>query len=229
MYHCATTPPQHMKSVADYFDSQIKTAAELLIDPSGNTLIPINKIHDDSGLGAPHYSAHLHEIFGAYFNMAITDDPSPRLSLTTRSESPFHKALQQDAIFHFAYYSAKKIPRCRPSLRSKAYIMDPYLWVCYCYQVPLCTGDVIAHGVEHAAAQTFRDSLRVVFPKASMEIRDQLVRVFISIVAYVDVQHRLTAAAVNPAQGISEEEVCSTLEVMHDLAQSLLQVAGKKK
>jgi len=88
MYHCATTPPRAMQRVATYFDAQVKSLVELTIDPSGNTLIPLSMIHDDGGLGAPHYSAHLHEIFGAFRNMAITDDPNPpRLSLTTRTES----------------------------------------------------------------------------------------------------------------------------------------------
>ena len=88
LYHCATTPPAHMAPVAKYFDRRVHKMVELLIDPSGDTMVPLSAIHDDGGAGAPSYSAHLNEIYGAYRTMALEHNPAtPRLQLTTRAET----------------------------------------------------------------------------------------------------------------------------------------------
>jgi hypothetical protein len=77
-----------MKEVATFFDNSVKEMLQITIDPTGNTIIPTHILHDDHGMGAPHYSAHLHELFGAFKHMSISDDPNPpRIPLTTRSES----------------------------------------------------------------------------------------------------------------------------------------------
>jgi hypothetical protein len=60
---------------------------ELIVDPSGNTLVPKHSIHDTNGLAAPAYSKHLEEIYGAYKLMSMTNDPTvPKLSLTTTTD-----------------------------------------------------------------------------------------------------------------------------------------------
>jgi hypothetical protein len=144
-----------------------------------------------------------------------------------RKESPFDRLLQKDPVFKFAYYSAKKIPRSRPSLKKKAYISDPYLWMCYAYHVPLTTGDVVSHGVERPAAQTLRESLKQIYPRSSADVRDQIVRLFITIVSYLDVQHRLSQCAA-AHEGMEQDEILSVLEVFADQGEALMRLASKK-
>jgi ribonuclease HI len=84
LYHCATTPPKHMKRVAEFFDDTVIRLYQHMIDPSGHTKIPKHIVHDESGLGVPNYTANLHDLFGAFERMSLEDDPRvPSVSLTT--------------------------------------------------------------------------------------------------------------------------------------------------
>jgi len=74
---------------------------ERLVDPSGRTRIPEELIHDTAGLGVPHYSAYLHEIFGAFERMALEDDKTvPHVPLTTTTITTVTRA-QIDAQWLF--------------------------------------------------------------------------------------------------------------------------------
>lgn len=102
LYHCATTPPRYMAKVADYFDSMVIRLYEFMIDASGRTKIPADIAHDVGGLGVPHYSANLNEIFGAFERMSLEDDPSvPRVSLTTTSLDTTTTQAQVDSQWMF--------------------------------------------------------------------------------------------------------------------------------
>lgn len=84
LYHCATTPPKHMKRVAEFFDDTVIRLYQHMIDPSGHTKIPKHIVHDESGLGVPNYAGNLHDLFGAFERMSLEDDPRvPSVSLTT--------------------------------------------------------------------------------------------------------------------------------------------------
>ena len=108
MYHCATTPPRFMRPVAEYFDAAVAMEYERLIDPSGRTHIPEHLIHDIGGLGVPHYSAYLHEIFGAFERMALEDDKTvPHVPLTTTNITTVTRA-QIDAQWLF-YEAAEEM------------------------------------------------------------------------------------------------------------------------
>lgn len=102
MYHCATTPPRFMRPVADYFDTAVKMEYERLVDPSGRTHIPDHLVHDTGGLGAPHYSAYLNEIFGAFERMSLENDKTvPRVPLTTTNGNTTTARAQLDAQWMF--------------------------------------------------------------------------------------------------------------------------------
>lgn len=74
-----------MLPVAKFFDRNVREHVALLLDPSGNTEVPENRMHDDNGFGAPRYALHVEEIFGAFKRMAIENNPAvPHLSLTTK-------------------------------------------------------------------------------------------------------------------------------------------------
>ena len=101
-YHCTTTPPEFMREVARFFDEQVKRAAELIVDATGETKIPRHMIHDDAGLGAPDYSTNLELLFNTYRTMALDDDlRSPCLSLTTSDQNSTTARAQVDSQWMF--------------------------------------------------------------------------------------------------------------------------------
>ena len=91
-----------MRPVADYFDTAVKMEYERLVDPSGRTHIPDHLVHDTGGLGAPHYSAYLNEIFGAFERMSLENDKTvPRVPLTTTNGNTTTALAQLDAQWMF--------------------------------------------------------------------------------------------------------------------------------
>lgn len=83
-YHCAVTPPEDMKPLTETFDHNVKRLIELIIDPSGHTVLPPTIIHSVDGAAAPCYTMHRQLIWNMTKHFALTDDPSvPRVSLIT--------------------------------------------------------------------------------------------------------------------------------------------------
>ena len=102
LFHCATTPPRHMRAVAEYFDAAVTEMYERMIDPSGRTKIPQELVHDNAGLGVPHYAANLNELFHAFERMTLENDPSvPRVSLTTNHIDTTTSQAQTDSQWMF--------------------------------------------------------------------------------------------------------------------------------
>jgi ribonuclease HI len=102
LYHCTTTPPRYMQPVAEYFDNAVALMYERLIDHSGHTKIPRPIIYDVGGLGVPHYSANLNELYGAFERMSIEEDPNvPRVSLSTNHIDTTITRAQTDAQWMF--------------------------------------------------------------------------------------------------------------------------------
>jgi ribonuclease HI len=111
LYHCATSPPRYMQDVASYFDGAVALMYERLIDPSGHTKIPTELLHDVGGLGVPHYSANLNELYGAFERMSLEDDPMvPRVSLTTTLINTTTTQAQTDAQWMFYEASENMTP-----------------------------------------------------------------------------------------------------------------------
>ena len=101
-YHCSTTPPDMMRPVTEFFDDQVKQAAELIIDATGETSIPRHIIHDDAGFGAPDYTFNREFLYEAYKLMSIQDDPqTPHMSLTTSNIRSTTVSAQTDAQWMF--------------------------------------------------------------------------------------------------------------------------------
>ena len=101
-YFCATTPPDEMKPVTEFFDQQVKAMVEQLLDPTGLTEVPAGILHDDLGFGAPHYSKYCGDIFNETKRVSLENDPrSACVPLTTRNHQSNQTDAQADAAWMF--------------------------------------------------------------------------------------------------------------------------------
>ena len=88
-YLCQTMMPDVTKELATEFDGRLKSIVEHIVDPSGETPVPVDALHDRYGAGMPRYATNNHKLYEASFTMAnnqaremevvelITNQPTP--------------------------------------------------------------------------------------------------------------------------------------------------------
>ncbi|MCP3884729.1 MAG: hypothetical protein GY700_04485, partial [Propionibacteriaceae bacterium] len=131
MYFCATTPPRHMKKVAELFDDLVIRQYAHMLDPTGHTKIPKHIVHDEAGLGVPNYAGNLHDIFNAFENMSITDDPRvPYVSLTTNQLDTTTTGPQLDSQWMFYDAASTLTPnQFRTALAIRLNVLPRQYWL----------------------------------------------------------------------------------------------------